>query len=193
MRHCGTMRLNTPRLTLRPLTAADADAMYANWASDPAVTRFLRWEPHRDALETFTLLAGWECLYQNPDYYQWGVVENAGGQLIGSISVFPAAGVRPEDFAAPLSAPLWEAGYCFGQRWWGRGYASEALDAVCRFWFGPVQGEALIAGHMPDNPASGRVMEHCGFVFDHEGTDRKFSGETVPCRFYRRTAPYNKG
>ena len=70
MRHLGTQVLTTERLILRPLTAADAIAMFENWASDPQVTRFLRWEPHKDWLETAQLLAGWEALYQNPDYYQ---------------------------------------------------------------------------------------------------------------------------
>ena len=45
MRHLGTQILTTERLILRPLTAADAIAMFESWASDPQVTRFLRWEP----------------------------------------------------------------------------------------------------------------------------------------------------
>ena len=55
MRHLGTQILTTERLLLRPLTAADAIAMFENWASDPQVTRFLRWEPHKDWLETAQL------------------------------------------------------------------------------------------------------------------------------------------
>ena len=67
MRHAGTQEIETPRLLLRRIAPADAPAMYRNWASDPAVTRFLRWEPHKDETETFALLAAWEELYQNPD------------------------------------------------------------------------------------------------------------------------------
>ena len=43
MNHCGTRILETPRLLLRPLTMDDAQMMYDNWASDPAVTKYLRW------------------------------------------------------------------------------------------------------------------------------------------------------
>ena len=50
MRHAGTQELETDRLFLRRLLPEDADMMYANWASDPQVTRFLRWEPHKNAL-----------------------------------------------------------------------------------------------------------------------------------------------
>ena len=75
MRHAGTQELETDRLFLRRLLPEDADMMYANWASDPQVTRFLRWEPHKNALETLDLLAAWATLYPNPDYYQWAIVE----------------------------------------------------------------------------------------------------------------------
>ena len=44
MRHAGTQTLETDRLFLRQLLPEDAEQMYTNWASDPEVTRFLRWE-----------------------------------------------------------------------------------------------------------------------------------------------------
>lgn len=69
MRHAGTQTLETDRLFLRQLLPEDAEQMYTNWASDPEVTRFLRWEPHKNALETVGLLAAWATLYPNPDYY----------------------------------------------------------------------------------------------------------------------------
>ena len=59
MRHAGTQTLETDRLFLRQLLPEDAEQMYTNWASDPEVTRFLRWEPHKNALETVGLLAAW--------------------------------------------------------------------------------------------------------------------------------------
>ena len=52
MRHAGTQEIETPRLLLRRLLPSDAPMMYANWASDPEVTRWLRWTPHKDVAET---------------------------------------------------------------------------------------------------------------------------------------------
>lgn len=52
MRHTGTPELETDRLLLRRLLPQDAPQMYENWANDPAVTRFLRWEPHKSPAET---------------------------------------------------------------------------------------------------------------------------------------------
>ena len=47
MRHAGTQEIETPRLLLRRLMPSDAPMMYANWANDAEVTRWLRWTPHR--------------------------------------------------------------------------------------------------------------------------------------------------
>lgn len=71
MRHRGSVPLETDRLVLDRLTAADAEEMFRNWAGDEAVARFMRWPAHKDSLETFQLLAGWECLYSSADYYNW--------------------------------------------------------------------------------------------------------------------------
>ena len=67
MRHAGIQDIETPRLLLRRLLPEDAPQMYANWASDPEVTRYLRWEPHKSPAETRELLAAWALLYPNPD------------------------------------------------------------------------------------------------------------------------------
>ena len=71
MRHAGTQEIETPRLLLRRLMPSDAPMMYANWANDPEVTRWLRWTPHKDVAETQELLSAWALLYPNEDYYQW--------------------------------------------------------------------------------------------------------------------------
>ena len=194
MRHTGTQEIETDRLTLRRLLPQDAPAMYRNWACDPAVTRYLRWEPHENPAKTTELLRAWAELYPNPDYYQWAVAEKATGTLFGTISLFDDGpnegperarwqGLRPEDAAAGV----WTPGYCYGRAWWGKGYATEALRAVTDYWFTQVQGGWLGCCHDAGNPASGRVMEHAGFVFDHEGTDYRFDGTPMACRYYLLT------
>ena len=96
MRHAGTQTLETDRLFLRQLLPEDAEQMYTNWASDPEVTRFLRWEPHKNAEETRELLTAWALLYPNGDYYEWGIVEKATGQVFGTIGIFTSSSAEPE-------------------------------------------------------------------------------------------------
>lgn len=103
MRHAGTQTIETERLLLRPLTPEDAPMMYANWANDPDVTRWLRWEPHKNVDETRELLTAWALLYPNGDYYQWAIVEKSTRQVFGSISVFTSSSAEPERDPGPAS------------------------------------------------------------------------------------------
>ena len=73
MNHLGTKALETPRLILRPFTMDDAPAMYKNWASDPEVTKFLTWQPHRDESVALEILALWTDQYSDPTFYQWAI------------------------------------------------------------------------------------------------------------------------
>ena len=90
MKHCGTQTLETGRLLLRRLTVDDCEMMYNNWASDPEVARFVRWNAHRSWSETAELLNEWEKHYPDPAYYQWGITDKRSTVLFGSISIFPA-------------------------------------------------------------------------------------------------------
>lgn len=192
MRHTGTQTIETERLLLRRLLPEDAGAMYRNWASDPEVTKYLRWEPHQSLAETRALLSAWAELYANPDYYQWAIVEKSTGEVFGSLSLFdgratpgdvpdPAAWRTP---GLPFEDGVWEAGYCIGRPWWGRGYMTEALRAVVRYWFTQTDGGWLACSHAAPNAASGAVMRKAGFVYDHEAVYHKFDGTPVSCRVY---------
>ena len=191
MRHAGTQELETDRILLRRLLPQDADMMYRNWACDPQVTRFLRWEPHKNVLETFELLASWAILYQNPDYYQWAMVEKSSGQVFGSISLFNSLSTEPQQKSEwpglDLSNGIWEAGYCIGQNWWNKGFTTEALKAVVEYWFRSTDSDWLACCHAKANPASGRVMEKAGFVYHHDTISHKFDGTAVECRSYLLT------
>lgn len=103
MRHAGTQEIETERLILRRLTPEDAGMMYTNWANDPQVTKYLRWEPHKNAEETRELLTAWALLYPNGDYYEWGIVEKTTGQVFGSIGIFTSSSAEPERAPGPVS------------------------------------------------------------------------------------------
>lgn len=183
MKHLGTLELTTPRLVLRRFTVDDARPMYETWASDPRVTKFLRWEPHTDWGATAQLLHEWVQAYAQPDFYNWAVCLK-DGTLIGSIGlVWP----EPDDGWVLNAAALgehWEPGYCFGRAYWGQGYATEALCAVRDFYFSQMGGPWLACCHARQNPASGRVMQKAGFQYDHDAVYHRYNGSEVPCRVY---------
>ena len=62
-------------------------------------------------------------------------------------------------------------GYCMGRTHWGKGIMTEALTALIDFFFTEVGVNRIEADHDPNNPASGRVMEKSGMIY--EGTLRQ--------------------
>lgn len=161
MRHLGTRELETQRLILRPFTAADADAMFTNWASNPEVTKFLTWPTHSSVGNSRMVLADWVSHYHEESYYQWAIVLKEFGQPIGSI-----ASVQLNDQVGKV-----EVGYCIGKPWWNQGIMSEALCTVIRFFLEEVGANRVEARHDPNNPHSGAVMNECGMTY--EGTLRQ--------------------
>ena len=154
MHHKGTRTLFTPRLVLRRLTTADAEHMYAHWAADAEVTRFLTWPPHASIDVTREVLGTWVTSYASDDFYQWGIVLTETSELVGTISVVNLA----EDIEEV------EVGYCLGRAWWGKGIMTEALDRVITFFFDEVGANRVSAKHDVENPASGAVMAKCGMI-----------------------------
>ena len=148
MKHCGTQELETGRLLLRRLTMDDSEMMFNNWASDPEVTRYLRWNAHRSWAETAEILNEWEKHYVEPTFYQWGVENKRSGVLMGTISLFPAPELKTGwHLNTEILGSAWEAGYALGRKWWNNGYMTEALCAVRDYWFNTV--DAPLAGGHP--------------------------------------------
>ena len=161
LNHTGTVLLETERLVLRPTSVSDAEQMYANWASDPEVTKYLLWQPHADIDVTKSILAGWDKENEKPDYYHWGIVMKDSGQIIGTGG---ALGINEKHHSTEL-------GYCMSRAYWGKGYMSEAVAAMIEYLFNTVGLNRITARHDPDNIGSGRVMQKCGMVF--EGIQRQ--------------------
>lgn len=161
MNHLGTKTLTTARLTLRPFSFADAPAMFANWASDPEVTRYLTWPTHTDVSVSQAVLADWVPRYADLTWYQWAIVPQDVGEPIGSIAI-----VRMDEDVQSV-----HVGYCIGRRWWRMGYTSEALAELLRFFFEEVGALRVDSRHDPRNPGSGAVMLRCGMTL--EGTMRQ--------------------
>ena len=161
MTHKGTVQLETERLILRRFVEADVEDIFNNWSNDPEVTKYLRWQPHGDISVTRGYMEDKLRAYEREDYYLWAMELKGAGAVIGNIGVG-----RHND--APRSATI---GYCLGRAWWNRGYMSEALRGVIKFFFEEVGMNRVEARHDPRNPGSGRVMQKAGMTY--EGTLRQ--------------------
>jgi ribosomal-protein-alanine N-acetyltransferase len=57
-------------------------------------------------------------------------------------------------------------GYWLGEKFWGRGIVTEAVAALSDFWFENFPLRRISAEVFANNPASARVLQKAGFVFE---------------------------
>lgn len=156
MEHKGTVRLETERLLLRRFTPEDAPSVYRNWACDEEVTKYLTWPAHSSVTQSEGYMEFCIRGYEDPAFYQWGIVLKETGELIGNISVVNCR----EDIAS------FELGWALGRSFWGRGIMPEAAAEVMRFLFDEVGANRVFAEHDAKNRKSGRVMEKIGMKYE---------------------------
>jgi RimJ/RimL family protein N-acetyltransferase len=151
---------------LRRITAEDALRVYeiqSNWN----VARMLRralFPPTLDDIRRW--LTPHEGEWVSGIAYRFAVV--LGDRLVGCTDV------------DEISHASGELGYWLDESFWGRGIATEAVEAMLRFAVTTVGLKRLSSGHAIDNPASGRILTKLGFSPTGEtklgrGRDRKRS------------------
>lgn len=153
-------------VVLRPLTMAD----YAPWAEIRALSRehLVPWEPAwaRDELTRSAFrrrLRHYQREAREDLGYAYGLFEEASEALIGGLTL---SNVRR---GVTQSASL---GYWLGRPHVGRGRMSAAVRAIIPHAFGTLRLHRIEAATMPDNAASMRVLEGCGFA--REGFARRY-------------------
>lgn len=161
MNDLGTVTLETERLILRRITKNDAQAAFKNWTNDPKTTRYVPWKPHGTIENTEKLFEMWEEEYKEPYTYRWVVEVKELNEVIGTIDIVHKS----------INNATAEVGYCYGSKFWGNGYATEALIKVIDYLLNEVGFKLIEARHYVTNPASGRVMEKSGMKY--EGILRK--------------------
>jgi [ribosomal protein S5]-alanine N-acetyltransferase len=143
-------QISTSRLTLRRPVEADAPAIFATYAQDPLVCRFLLWRPHtsENTVREFVgfCIAGWESDAKFP----YVITEAASSTAIGMIEA------RPKGLTVDL-------GYVLARSHWGKGYMPEAIVSLAdeAFKQGSLRVQALCD---VENRASQRALEKAGFA-----------------------------
>lgn len=146
------MWLTTERLLLREFTAEDWPDVYA-YRADPEVVRYLPFGP-ASVEEVQEHLARCMALARShPRHvYELAVVVRDEGRIIGSCTL---ALLDYEPRHAAFS-------YLFNRCYWGRGYATEAMQALFEYGFAVLGLHRIADTCDARNGASVRVMEKLG-------------------------------
>lgn len=154
-----TPNITSSRLNLRPLRKSDAQRVF-ECIQDPRIHRNVGRIPADQTIEqTELFISNSQSQFDDGTAFVFGVIE-VGQNLIGVI------GGSFTQYAS------FDFGYWLAPEAWGKGYATEA-SAAFMDWVVRKHGvKAFTAGHIDDNPASGRVLEKLGFI--HAGRSRYF-------------------
>ncbi len=154
--------LKTPRLLLRELRKED-DRDYFAFASDPQVTRYLRWGPHASLDETQaymdSVLAGYRSGTDGP----WGIELAQEHRLIGAIHLM-------EIDTHHLKSDI---GVVLHPQYWGQGLGREALQAVLALCFTDLGLQRIQGLAITGNASACRMLVKCGMK--HEGVLRHYA------------------
>jgi RimJ/RimL family protein N-acetyltransferase len=142
--------VSTARLTLRRATAEDADVVLS-YRSSPLVTEWLG-EPPDDFHERFAA----------PERLDLLLVVEREGVVIGDVMVKIGDAWAPPQLAAQAKGIQAELGWALRPEETGKGYATEAVEAVLRICFEELGLHRVTADCFVGNAPSYRLMERVG-------------------------------
>lgn len=156
-----TQTIETERLLLRKFIFEDAEEMFTNWINDKEV-QFNYGEPIYETLDSVKeILRQWISSYSRNDTYRWAIILKENNMNIGQIAFC----------SMDLIHNYADIEYCISRNYQGKGYATEALNAIIEFTFTQTGLNRLQAFHRGNNVASGRVLQKSGMIY--EGTLRQ--------------------
>jgi RimJ/RimL family protein N-acetyltransferase len=140
----------TDRLLLRRPNEDDAESILAYW-SDPEVHRFLQHPVSDDLSELLEFIRQLPSAWERGESFAWGIVEASSGRFVGMIE-------------ARVSSHGVELGYVLHPAVWGKGYMTEAVEAVTEWALQQPRIHRVWANVHVGNAASQRVLEKAGMV-----------------------------
>ncbi len=156
----------TKRLVIRRFRDEDARKLYENHL-DEEVRRWFPNECYADPEEAQDAVRFYaDCVENGRLPFVLGAELKETGELIGDAGVSEVEG-KPDET---------EIGYCIGQKYRGRGYASELLNAISGFAASRFGTKVIWGRVVHGNEASVKVLEKNGYQFVEE----EFGAEDDP-------------
>lgn len=147
--------LETERLKLRKLHSHDAGDVF-EYASVSEVARYVSWVPHRTIADTKSFLKHILIQYEKGVPTSWGIVLKENNKLIGTGGYHWWSTEHSKA----------ELGYVISDKYWNKGYMTEALKKIIEFGFEKMDLQRIEARCCIENTASERVMQKCGMKLE---------------------------
>ena len=170
--------IRTPTLRLRFPVASDASSIYASYATDDAVTRYLMWTPHRTLETVEEFINDRIQKIETGEDFTWAITLQGQDHVIGMI------GALVRDHKVDI-------GYVLAREYCNRGYMTEAISSIASWMLDQPSIFRVWAVCDRENMGSARALEKSGFI--REGVLRRWivhpnrSNEPSDCFVYSRT------
>ena len=143
----------TERLIIRPYTIKDVDDVF-EYANDDETVKYLTWTTHKTKDQTIRVIN--QFYLNNPCLYAIELKSN--NKCIGTI-----------DFRIDGQNDKASFGYVLNRQYWNKGYMSETLRELMKFYFEVIVLNRLESTHYVGNGASGKVMQKCNMKYEGRG------------------------
>ncbi|HJF30789.1 MAG TPA: GNAT family N-acetyltransferase [Sporosarcina psychrophila] len=153
--------IETNRLILREVTTEDATEMFT-YLSDKDVVKPMGLVPCQTVKDVWDEIKWYKSIFEEDTGIRWGITLKDSGEVIGSCGFLNR---QSKHYRA-------EVGYELSKEYWGKGIASEALEAVVKYGYNHFQLERIEALIEPSNLASQKLVEKQGFK--REGLLRRY-------------------
>lgn len=158
--------IQTKRLGLRLLQKIDLESL-VDLNSDPDVRQFFP-DGIQNRKQTEARMSNFFSLYEEQGLPCFIIFEVETNEFVGRCGF------------SPMETGEIEVGYLLHKKFWGKGYASEALRLLLDWAKGNINTDYIIAFTPTAHIASVRVMQKCGM--EHYKND---NAHGVACSFYR--------
>ncbi|MDX8044412.1 GNAT family protein [Gracilibacillus sp. S3-1-1] len=168
--------LHTNRLALKQISKADAESLFEIW-SDPEVTQFMNIDNFTTVNQAEEMIVFLNQLTEECKAIRYSIIDRESNKIIGS------CGFNTLDFENKKA----EIGYDIAKKYWGKGYAPEAITALVDHAFQTLKLHRIEAKIEPANTNSIKVVEK--LMFTYEGTLRqseKSKGRFIDLHMYAR-------
>jgi RimJ/RimL family protein N-acetyltransferase len=145
--------VRTERLTIRRARATDLEATW-RFRGDEAVSWWLTSIP--------ATLEEYRAKFEDPARLAVTLVVELDGEVIGDLMLAISDGWSQREVADRAAGTQADLGWVLDPAWAGRGYATEAVEALIRICFEDLGLRRVVAGCFAANIASWRLMERVG-------------------------------
>ena len=172
-------KLETDRLILREIHSDDTEAILDCWMQDENVSRYMWWKAGDDINEVKDFVQFELNNLKNDRWDRWIIDLKSTNEIVGTCLLF-----FNED------EEHWDISYNLGKKFWGKGYVTEAMNAVMKYAVKVMKIKEICTTYAIENLASGNVLQKLGFQFIKEVPYECNGGDIITmgrfCRYEAR-------